>query len=110
MFIKLSINAAWVRIHTSTISGGTLSFHGHLWSANWANKNPIRTDKLLHFITEKELAEEESKKKEKLPPKAPKEKPVIFDITHNSLKLTWLPSEIPAYAEQTSISYIVEKR
>ena len=49
-------------------------------------------------------------KKERLPPKTPRDKPLIFDVTDDSLSLSWQPSEIPAYAEQTEIFYIVERR
>ena len=63
----------------------------------------------LLFI-ERQREEEAKRKKDKLPPKAPKDRPIIFDITQNSLKLSWQPSEIPAYGEQTPIFYIVERR
>ena len=63
----------------------------------------------LLFI-ERQREEEAKRKKDKLPPKAPKDRPIIFDITQNSLKLSWQPSEVPAYGEQTPIFYIVERR
>ena len=68
-----------------------------------------RIKRSLLFI-ERQREEEAKRKKDKLPPKAPKDRPIIFDITQNSLKLSWQPSEIPAYGEQTPIFYIVERR
>lgn len=48
--------------------------------------------------------------RDKLPPRPVRDKPVVFDITHDSLKLSWQPSEIPSYAVQTLITYVVERR
>lgn len=69
-----------------------------------------RLTRTVGGFAERQREEEMKRKKEKLPPKPPKEKPVIFDITQNSLKLSWQPSEIPPYGEQTPIFYIVERR
>ena len=46
----------------------------------------------------------------KLPPRAPRDKPVICDVTDERLTLTWQPGEVPAHALQTSVTYIVERR
>ena len=48
--------------------------------------------------------------KDKLPPRAIRDKPIIFDVTFDSLMVSWKPSEIPSYGEQTEITYIVERR
>ena len=49
-------------------------------------------------------------KKDKLPPRAPREKPTVHDITDDSVRLAWSRAEIPAHGEQTEIYYIVERR
>ena len=48
--------------------------------------------------------------KEKHPPKAPREKPAIHDVTATSLRLTWTAAEFAEFAEKTEIFYCVERR
>ena len=49
-------------------------------------------------------------RKEKRAPKAPRDKPVISDVTDDSLRVTWQPAELPDFAQQTDILYSVERR
>ncbi len=61
----------------------------------------------VHFIAEAKITE---RKKEKVPPRSPKDKPNFFNITDDSVEISWQPSEIPSYGEQTKIWYVVERR
>jgi hypothetical protein len=61
-------------------------------------------------IREELQREKIESRKEHLPPRAPRDKPVISDVTENSLKLAWGDGEIPVYAVQTEIHYTVERR
>lgn len=48
--------------------------------------------------------------KAKLPPRPPRDKPIIAEIKDTKLTLTWPAAELPAHAQQTPIYYIVERR
>ena len=48
--------------------------------------------------------------KAKLPPRPPKDKPVVSEVKDTKLTLTWPAAELPAHAVQTPIYYIVERR
>jgi hypothetical protein len=49
-------------------------------------------------------------KRECLPPKAPRDKPNIYDVTGDSLSLSWQPADLPANAVITPIYYVIERR
>ena len=52
----------------------------------------------------------EDRPKDKLPPRPPRDKPNIYDVTSESVNLSWQPAEVPSYGEQTEITYILERR
>ena len=74
-------------------------------------KNPQKFIKPLHIPVEVERKKPEYEiKKEKLPPRSPRDKPSIFDVTDSTLKLTWGEAEFTSHAEVTPVYYIVERR
>ena len=48
--------------------------------------------------------------KPKALPRVPFEKPKIFGATEDRLRLSWQPATTPEYAQQSPITYIVERK
>lgn len=42
-----------------------------------------------------------------VPPKMPKDEPLIYDIGHGSLMLLWRPADVPYYLDEKPVTYTI---
>lgn len=42
-----------------------------------------------------------------VPPKMPKDEPLIYDIGHGSLMLSWRPADVPYYLDEKPVTYTI---